>query len=112
MDKQEQIISEWAMNRSCDEICNMLRLVRESARQWLSRFLMDTNEIKRHECYIVLDTPDDCGLSSLEKPTIVSMYQEPGEGIIWFEFDYYDGCVDFDQIDTDSIIQIIKELED
>ena len=106
----EQII-ELGQNRSFEEIKNMLSIVRESIRQFFSRLLMDTNADNPKQCRITISTPEDMGLSELLKPTIIAMYQEPTDGVIYFLFE---GCSDyeeFDNLDNDALMQIMEEIE-
>lgn len=107
----EQII-ELGQNRSLEEIKNMLSIVRESIRQFFSRLLMDTSADNPKQCRITISTPEDMGLSELLKPTIIAMYQEPTDGVIYFLFE---GCSDyeeFDNIDNDALMQIMEEIEE
>ena len=106
----EQII-ELGQNRSLEEIKNMLSIVRESIRQFFSRLLMDTSADNPKQCRIIISTPEDMGLSELLKPTIIAMYQEPTDGVIYFLFE---GCSDyeeFDNFDNDALMQIMEEIE-
>ena len=83
------------------------REFRESARLFLSRLLMDTDEEHPIECDITLEPKGTFGLSSLEMPNLVRMWQDPVEGYIEFEIDGY--TVDFDGIGDEELIQIIKK---
>ena len=106
----EQII-ELGQNRSLEEIKNMDSIVRESIRQFFSRMLMDTSADNPKQCRITISTPEDMGLSDMLKQTVIEMYQDPVEGIIYFLFD---GCSDyeeFDNIDNDTLMQIMEEID-
>ena len=106
----EQII-ELGQNSSLEEIKNMVSIVRESIRQFFSRMLMDTSADNPKQCRITISTPEDMGLSDMLKPTVIAMYQDPVEGIIYFLFE---GCSDyeeFDNIDNDTLMQIMEEIE-
>ena len=83
---------------------------RESARLFLSRFLMDTDEDNPYECDIRLEPEGTFGLSSLEMPNLTAMWQYPAEGYIAFEID---GCeLDFDSIGDEELIQIVNEISE
>ena len=51
-------------------------------REYISRHLMDTSEENKVEVDIILESDEDCGLSSLLLPTIDTIYQQPGTGEI------------------------------
>lgn len=110
MKPYEDIIEE-AMNKSVDDIIHMNAILRESQRLWLSRFLMDNDENNPLSCYITLTPAGSFGLSELEKPAVISIYQQSGEGLIWIQFD---GCGDvyvaLEDVDTDCATQLIYEL--
>lgn len=82
----------------------------ESIRKFLSKKLMDTNEENQLKVYIPLENEESFGLSTLSLPTIISIWQHPSEGIIYFKFDGQDNYVEFDDMDLEYLEQIIKEL--
>lgn len=83
----------------------------EIVRQTISKLLMDTSEENPKECHITLESPEDCGLSSLQLPTIIKAWQNPTEGWITFEFigNYRKG---FEELDIHEMLQVLKGLED
>ena len=82
----------------------------ESYRKFLSEKLMDTNEENQLKVYIPLENDESFGLSSLLLPTIVSMWQHPSEGIIYFKFEGQNDYVEFDDMELEYLDQIIKVL--
>lgn len=82
----------------------------EFYRKILSAKLMDTNEKNQLEVYIPLENDESIGLSSLELPTIISIWQHPSEGIIYFKFNGQDDYVEIDDLEIEYLNQIIKEL--
>lgn len=113
---QKQDIIERNMNKSKEDLQKMYQTVLsakrnfrdlagdfiEASRQFLSRFLMDTNEDNPYICeggWEILDTP-------ITFITLQSMWQHPTEGIIYFKID--DEIVEFDDLSIIEIIQIIK----
>ena len=82
----------------------------ESYRKILSKKLMDTNEENQLKVYIPLENEESFGLSTLQLPTIISMWQHPSEGIIYFKFDGQSDYVEFDDMELEYLDQIIKEL--
>ena len=80
----------------------------ESYRKFLSKKLMDTNEENQLKVYIPLENDESFGLSTLQLPTIISMWQHPSEGIIYFKFDGQDDYVEFDDMELEELEQIIN----
>lgn len=85
--------------------------IRQMVRNYLSRQLMDTNENKKMEVDIVVDVEDAMGLSSLELPQIIKMWQHPTEGWIIFET-YGGGVYDFDDWTTRELVQIMNNFDE
>lgn len=85
--------------------------IRQLIRQTLSRILADTSENCPMNCYIEMECPETSGLSSLLIPHITKIWQEPSLGIITFIYeDSHE--VDFDMMNTDDLLIILKGLED
>lgn len=82
----------------------------ESYRKILSKKLMDTNEGNQLKVYIPLENNESFGLSTLQLPTVVSIWQHPSEGIIYFKFEGQNDYVEFDDMEPEELEQIIKEL--
>lgn len=80
---------------------------REIIRRVLSAFLMDTNETNTYQCNITIG--NSYGLSSLDLPIIINMFQDPIEGIIYF---YLQGdcLIEFDDIETEDLISICNQI--
>jgi hypothetical protein len=104
------------MNRTPNEITEMFNdfvatedNIRQMIRNYLSRQLMDTNENDKLEVDIVVDVEDAMGLSSLELPNIIRMWQHPTEGLITFET-YGGGEYDFDDWTTRELVQIMNDF--
>lgn len=82
----------------------------EFYRKILSKKLMDTNEENQLKVYIPLENNESFGLSTLQLPTVISIWQHPSEGIIYFKFEGQDDYVEFDDMELECLDQIIKEL--
>lgn len=82
----------------------------ESYRKFLSKKLMDTNEENQLKVYIPLENDETFGLSTLQLPTVISIWQHPSEGIIYFKFNGQDDYVEIDDLEIKYLNQIIKEL--
>lgn len=85
--------------------------IRQMVRNYLSRQLMDTNEVDKMEVDIVVDVENAMGLSSLELPNIIKMWQHPTEGWITFET-YGGGEYDFDDWTTRELVQIMNDFDE
>jgi hypothetical protein len=85
--------------------------IRQMVRNYLSRQLMDTNEVVKMDVDIVVDVEDAMGLSSLELPNIIKMWQHPTEGWITFET-YGGGEYDFDDWTTRELVQIMNDFDE
>ena len=85
--------------------------LRQMIRNYFSRQLMDTNEDDKMEVDIVVDVEDAMGLSSLELPNIIKMWQHPKEGWITFET-YGGGEYDFDDWTTRELVQIMNDFDE
>ena len=85
--------------------------IRQMVRNYLSRQLMDTNENEKMEVDIVVDVEDAMGLSSLELPNIIKMWQHPSEGWITCET-YGGGEYDFDDWTTRELVQIMNDFDE
>lgn len=96
-----------------DQFKSQEQFLRESIRHYLSAKLMDTSDDNRMECKICLVTEIGFGLSSLNYPWIYQMWQDPCEGIIYFNYDR-DGeeIVEFDYMLTEDLITICKEIDE
>ena len=106
------------LNRTPNEITKIFndfvsteKNIRQMVRNYLSRQLMDTNEVDKMEVDIVVDVEDAMGLSSLELPNIIKMWQHPTEGWITFET-YGGGEYDFDDWTTRELVQIMNDFDE
>ena len=84
-------------------------ILRENLRRKYSEMLMDTDEEHPMECGI------ECsfgafGLSSLYLPTCTSIWQHHSEGWIYFNFDDNSAPMDFDEMPTKELINILKQM--
>lgn len=83
---------------------------RESARHFLSRMLMDTDEDNPMQCSIVLESTAPM-MSSLDALEITSMWQEPQEGVIWVQFYGFGSPLELDDIRSEELIEIIEYFD-
>lgn len=83
---------------------------RETIRKELSAILTDTSEENQLKCNIQIGEKEAVGISTLELPTIISIFQQPEEGIIWFEIEGYENYLEFDEIPKYDLINVLKFL--
>lgn len=84
--------------------------VRKMIRNRMSLLLMDTSEESKMEVNICVDDEEAFGLSSNCMPHIKSIWQEPSEGWLTFDFEG-DYSMDFDEFTTRELIGILEDLE-
>lgn len=107
MDKYDEVIDA-ARNKSYDEITDMLWLLRESMRQYISRKIISIGEDNVLNINLIIEPAETFGLSDSEKPCITRI--EEFQGSIYIRI-ADDGDYDFDAMDTDSLVEICKALE-
>ena len=73
---------------------------------------MDTNEQQPMQCRYVVGDAYSWGLSTLEMPTITSMFQEPSEGIIWLQFEGEQEPREFDDMEKSDLEELLNDLEE
>lgn len=100
-----------AQNQSYENIMKTYELLVESIRQYLSRMLMFHDENNPLDCNFIISTYEDCGLSELEKPTIISMYQMSGEGIIYLKFEGDNDYIELDELEVEVQLSILEAIE-
>ena len=81
---------------------------REQLRKKFSALLIDTSEEHPMECNIPFG--DSYGLSTLELPTVIGMFQIPTEGIIYFQIEGVQYPMEFDEFSVDDLKEILKSL--
>jgi len=97
-------------NRSIEEIREMYDTLVESIRHNVSLKLMDTNKENPLKVYIPLEH-GAMGLSTLQMPTIVKLWQHPTEGLISFCYEDDPHEIDFDFLSIEDRVQIVNHLE-
>lgn len=108
----EELFNE-TYNRTAtsDYILNKIDDIELIVHQSISKFLMDTSQDNPLECDIVIESPEDCGLSSLLLPRIVKAWQDPTEG--WIYFQWESGRTQpIEQCTLEELIQILEGLEE
>jgi hypothetical protein len=84
---------------------------REILRRHFSALLMNTDNEHHLKCEIIIGENEAMGLSTLQMPRVIGVFQEPTEGIIWF---YIEGdcLVEFDDMETNDLINILNTLKE
>lgn len=107
---------EHLMNKCPIEIKRLAKImsdddVRQMIRFYFSRHLMDTSEDNQMKVDIIFETDDTFGLSTNNMLRIISMWQEPCEGIITFVLNSGEE-IDFDDIETSTLFKIMTDFGD
>jgi hypothetical protein len=103
---------EHLMNKSANEI-NMLAKtmseddVRQMIRFYFSRHLMHTSETNQMKVSIIFESDETFGLSTNDMLRINSIWQDPCEGYIIFEFEG-GNWIDFDDLSINELIRIMN----
>ena len=84
-------------------------MYRESLRRKFSALLMNTDEQHPMSCEVLLEE-EIFGLSTLQIPKCIGVFQEPKEGIICFIIEYFENPVEFDDMFLTDLINIYNEL--
>ena len=84
---------------------------RELLRRQFSVLLMDTDELHPMQCNVPTGQQEAFGLSTLELPIVIKVFQDPIEGIICFYL-YGDCIVEFDDMATDDLLEVFKHLSE
>ena len=100
-------------NKTAKQIEKMYNDLKEAIRHNLSLKLMDTSVEKPLSVDITLadNTPDLQGFSELQKIKVEKIYQDPSSGEIGVFLDLMRNSIDFDLLDINDQIQIVKEIE-
>lgn len=83
---------------------------KETLRKQYSALLMDTDENHHLHCNVLLEE-ETFGLSTLQIPKCIGVFQEPKEGIIWFVLEYIEEPIEFDNMFLEDLINIYNELK-
>jgi hypothetical protein len=84
--------------------------VRQMIRFYFSRNLMDTSAENQMKVDIVLETDETFGLSTNDMLRINSIWQDPCEGYIIFEFEG-GNWIDFDDLSVNELIRIMNVFD-
>jgi hypothetical protein len=84
-------------------------MTREQIRRKFSALLADTCESNPIKCNISIG--EDFGISTLQLPlVVVGIFQVPVEGIICFNIDGFNEPIEFDDLSTIDLKDILKSL--
>lgn len=110
-----ELLVEKAQNRNAHYIETTYLYLRECIRQYISRFLAtQENQMYKH---LILGEDEAQGISDCQKP-YVDIYEQPGEGLIYFEFNsefnsqVEDPYIEFDEVTIDMLIEIVKAIDE
>lgn len=87
-----------------------IELLKEGSlvRARLSALLSFTDEDHPMNVDIILETKKDVGLSTLQKPHIIKIFQDPKEGIMWMLMEGADDYIEIEE--EDEMAQIIEYI--
>lgn len=72
---------------------------------------MHTDSENPMKCDIIIGENETMGLSTLQMPRVINVFQDPKEGIIYF-YIYGDCIIEFDDIETEDLLKIFNELKE
>jgi hypothetical protein len=93
------------LNKNVTDINNMMTILRESVRHFISKMLMETTM----NCNLILGEDEAQGLSTLQMPTINKIFED-NEGIIWLQFEGTQEPTELDEFPIETQIEIINKL--
>ena len=72
---------------------------------------MHTDSENPMKCNIIIGENEAMGLSTLDMPRVINVFQDPKEGIIYF-YIYGDCIIEFDDMETEDLLKIFNELKE
>lgn len=84
--------------------------MKEVLRKKFSALLMHTSEENPIECSIKIGEEEAMGLSSLELPEVIKVFQHPTEGIIYFLIDGMEDYMEFDDLSITDLEIIYNNI--
>ena len=72
---------------------------------------MHTDSENSMKCDVIIGENDVMGLSTLQMPRVINVFQDPKEGIIYF-YIYGDCIIEFDDMETEDLLKIFNELKE
>lgn len=94
------------MTKLDELISNLYNDLRESIRHNISIKLFDAEKPKKVNIALEFGA---VGLSSLEMPTITSIFED-NEGIIWLKYEGGNDYIEFDDFTTEDLLDVMKNL--
>mgnify|MGYP003300135141 FL=1 len=85
--------------------------VRQMIRFYFSRNLMNTSAENKMKVEIIFETDETFGLSTNDMLRIVSIWQDPCEGYITFDFEGGE-WIDFDDLSINELFRIMTDFDD
>ena len=95
----------------CDRVFSAEGWIREHIRHQLSPLLVDTDEQhpKMLSWHVLVGERDACGLSTLELPRVTGAFHDP-EARIWFTLEGCDEPMNFDNLETGDLFNLLEEF--
>ena len=111
---EEEDISIISSNFAHDELCVIESILREGVRQGISRNLMRLTDKRTmcFDCNIPIEFVNSFGVSTLQMPTIIGLYLDPCNGMIFYALDEKNSAwYDIDNLELEYQLSILRELE-
>lgn len=104
-----------ANNMNAEQIIDNFNLTEEGIRHYFSSLCFGNNATEEHPYKLDIDIDGTFGLSESEKIKYLSVYEQKGEGIIWFIvggiYDEKPEHIEIDDLSIEEKLYIIQELE-
>lgn len=104
-----------ANNMSAEQIIDNFNLTEEGIRHYFSSLCFGNNATEERPYKLDIDIHGTFGLSESEKIKYLSVYEQEGEGIIWFIvggiYDEKPEHIEIDDLSIEEKLYIIQELE-
>lgn len=104
-----------ANNMSAEQIIDNFNLTEEGIRHYFSSLCFGNNATEEHPYKLDIDVDGTFGLSESEKIKYLSVYEQEGEGIIWFIvggiYDEKPEHIEIDDLSIEEKLYIIQKLE-
>ena len=84
---------------------------KEQIRKEISKYLINTDEQHPIPLVDILLESEAQGLSTLEMPTVESIFQIPGEGIIYVNIEYCDEPIEIEDLSKEDMQKILDYLD-
>lgn len=107
---REEALLEQTLNKNENDINEMMFILRESIRHFISSRVCGSTEDEPYECDILVGEEEAQGLSEAEKIRYDRIFED-NEGIIWLYLQGTDEPMKLDDIPIETQVEIVNEWE-